>query len=98
MYPFIYNDGSTPKLHDVVSFSCEDFDDNTSYTFVCVLHQDHFVYLSGGMDFGTGIGKIMSFEEVMSIAENNDDYSKGINKVGVLNQLPSIISNGFKVN
>lgn len=97
MFPFKYVDGTEPRVHDMVSFFVWDSDDGVTHDFVCILHNTDFVYISGGMDFGTALGKRISFEDAIAYAENNDVGMDGFRKVGQCSQISGIIKRGFNL-
>ena len=77
-----FKDGTLAKDGDVIRWCCEDSDDCTTWTFTGMYRFGKVVYLGGGIDFGLGIGKEMSIDEVIDESENNDSCCAGIEKVG----------------
>lgn len=53
-------------------FETYDSDDNTYWTFKYCKGKNGFVYLGGGIDFGTAIGKIDTVEDLVAYVNDND--------------------------
>ena len=82
--------------------------DCKQYTFIGIVHdydiQDarplidqYVVYLGGGIDFGRGIGKKISFGEVINESENNDADMVGITVLGSGSDVPKILKQYFNL-
>lgn len=93
MKQIIYPNNTVAERGDVIRWNCWDSDDNILYTFTGVYNVDHIIYLSGGMDFGSAIGKILTIEEVLLEAEDNDDGMNKIDYVCNVSNLVNIINN-----
>jgi len=89
-----YNSGLKPKVGDVIRWKCCDLDDFATWTFTGLVRSDGVLYLGGGIDFGTAIGKVMSYEEVIrqSSSENLEHYESGIDKIGTAFDLTKYIA------
>lgn len=75
----IANDGYIIKVGDIFSIPVDDIDEGTTWTFrYCMKPYSQFVYLGGGIDFGTAIGKIVTREELDREIENSDPLDGGI--------------------
>lgn len=87
MNRLIYKDGNVSQKGDVIKWGCEDNDDFTTWTFTGVIQQKGVLYLGGGIDFGAGIGQMLSFEEVVEQSEDNDPSFTGITYLGKVSDL-----------
>lgn len=76
-------DGTLAKLGDVIRWNCDDSEDNTTWAFTGIYKSNKVIYLGGGIDFGMGIGHEKSISEIIEESENNDEWARGIEKVGV---------------
>ena len=90
--PLTYVDSTQAKLGDVIRWSVWDNEDYTTWTMTGIYNSDSVTYLGGGCDFGYAIGKEESVEEVIEEAENNDEWCRGITKVGVVGELVKCIA------
>lgn len=61
------------------------------------LIDQYVVYLGGGIDFGHGIGKKLSFGEVINESENNDEGMTGITVLGSASAVPNILKKHFNI-
>ena len=92
-----YEDGTSATKGDLIRWNCWDDEDYCLYSFTgAYLGGGIIKYLSGGIDFGGGLGNIVSVEEVLEEAKNNDEGLNTILKVGRLKELISFI-NGLEV-
>ena len=82
-----YKDGSGVEDGDVIRWNCWDGDDCSQWHFLGIKKQDHVIYMGGGIDFGSAIGKHLTFEEVIAESEDNDCDDRGIVKAGSLHDL-----------
>lgn len=87
-----YKNGDTACVGDVIRWKCWDNDDFVTWTFTGACTATGVVYLGGGIDSGLGIGRIISYEDVISEAEDNDACDAGIEKIGVVADLYRHIS------
>ena len=88
-----YGNGELVIKGDLIRWNCWDNDDNSLYSFTGIYLGNSFVkYLSGGIDFGEGLGNIISVEDVLEEAENNDEGLNTVIKVGRLTDLLSFIN------
>lgn len=87
-----YKNGDKVCVGDVIRWNCWDTDDFVTWTFTGIVQTTGVVYLGGGIDFGKGIGRLLSYEDVISEAEDNDACDAGIEKVGVVSDLYRYIS------
>lgn len=87
------DNGTEAKYGDVIRWNCWDSDDFTTWTLTGLYTRKGVVYLGGGIDFGMGIGQVISIEEVMQDAEHNDPDDRGIKRVGSASKLGGHISN-----
>jgi hypothetical protein len=87
-----YKNGSSACIGDVIRWNCWDSDDIKTWTFTGLVKSGGVVYLGGGIDFGSGIGKVLPYDEVIAESENNDDFDSGIEKIGVVSELNRYIS------
>ena len=88
----IYKNGETVKYGDVIRWHCDDWEEGTTWIFTGIYHSENkIVYIGGGIDFGMGIGNIMTANEVQEEASNNDSYCQGIEKVGEASDIYRII-------
>lgn len=77
-----YKDGTEAMHGDVIRWKVWDNDDCTTWTFTGMVKGDMVVYLGGGIDFGHGIGQLISFDEVIIESEDNDcEEGCGISKI-----------------
>jgi hypothetical protein len=53
--------------------------------------------MGGGIDFGSGIGSIFTFDEVRQEADNNEPYNVGIRVVGTAHDVVKMLSGAFNV-
>ena len=73
------NNGNALIIGDIFSLPVEDFDEDTTWTFkYCVKSSSQFIYLGGGLDFGTAIGKVYTREELDEEMSNSDPLDGGI--------------------
>lgn len=79
-----YKDGSEVQDGDVIRWNCWDNDDFTTWHFIGIKKTDHVVYMGGGIDFGSAIGKHLTLEEVIEESEDNDCDDRGITQAGSL--------------
>jgi hypothetical protein len=77
-------DGTSAKLGDVIRWNCYDNDDNVMWAFTGIYKSNRVTYLGGGIDFGMGIGYDKNIEEIINESEDNDEWAKGVEKVGVV--------------
>jgi hypothetical protein len=100
--------GNIIKTNSLISWNVYDGEDYTQYTFIGIVHdynsQDarplidqYVVYLGGGIDFGRGIGKKLSFGEVINESENNDEGMTGITVLGSASSVPNILKKHFNL-
>lgn len=100
--------GNIIKTNSLISWNVYDGEDYTQYTFIGIVHdynsQDarplidqYVVYLGCGIDFGRGIGKKLSFCEVVNESENNDEGMEGITVIGSGSDVPNIIKKHFNI-
>ena len=54
------------EVGTIIKYSVWDNDDSTIWKFIAIRIKDGFIYLGGGIDFGSAIGNKMSFEKVLS--------------------------------
>ena len=87
-----YKNGDTVCVGDVIRWKSWDNDDFITWTFTGIMLTTGVLYLGGGIDFGRGIGRLISCEDVISESENNDVCDAGIEKVGVVADLYRHIS------
>lgn len=88
-----YRNGEEVKAGDVIRWNCWDGDDNTTWSFTGLVKDEFVLYLGGGIDFGSAIGKRIEFDEVELESENNDATDKGIEKVCSAYDLMRCIAN-----
>lgn len=93
----------------VISWNVWDNDDFKLWTLIGVVHdhtqltgfwygqQQTVVYLGGGIDFGSAIGKHVDFVEVVEEANNNDPDEAGIIVIGLASDVTSILKRGFGI-
>ena len=94
-----YKDGTEAIAGDVIRWKCWDSDDFTAWTFTGLYNGKDVVYLGGGIDFGNGIGKRFSVDDVEKDASNHDcSEQMGIEKIGTARELFLHISNFNKGN
>jgi len=73
------NNGNPLVVGDIFSLPVEDIDEGTAWTFkYCVKSSSQFIYLGGGLDFGTAIGKVCTREELDDEISNSDPLDGGI--------------------
>lgn len=100
--------GNTIKTNALISWNVWDNEDYKLYTFIGIVRDynsedarpliDQYVlYLGGGMDFGRGIGKKLSFGEVINESENNDEDMAGITVLGSGSDVPKILKQYFDI-
>lgn len=100
--------GNTIKTNSLISWNAWDGEDYTLYTFVGIvcdynsedarpLIDQYVVYLGGGIDFGRGIGKKLSFGEVINESQNNDEGMVGITVLGSGSDVPKILKQYFNI-
>ena len=100
--------GNIIKTNALISWNVYDDEDYKQYTFIGIVHdyniQDarplidqYVVYLGGGIDFGRGIGKKLSFGEVINESENNDADMVGITVLGSGSDVPKILKQYFNI-
>lgn len=89
--PLIYTDGTQAKLGDIIRWRVWDSDDFITWTMTGIYKSSHIIYLGCGCDFGLAIGKVLDVVEVIEDSENNEDYDRGITKVGVAIELVSYL-------
>lgn len=100
--------GNTIKTNALISWNVWDDEDYKLYTFIGIVHDynsedarpliDQYVlYIGGGMDFGQGIGKKLSFGEVINESENNDEDMAGITVLGSGSDVPKILKQYFDI-
>ena len=59
--------GKEIRVGDVIEFDVWDSDDNIFWKFKYkIATQDQWVYLGGGIDFGTAVGNIKTREQVLA--------------------------------
>lgn len=87
-----YKDGAEVQSGDVIRWNCYDNEDFVTWTITGLYTTKGVVYLGGGIDFGMGIGAIISHESVVSESEDNEEYERGIEKVGAASKLANYIS------
>ena len=101
--------GNTIKNNALISWNVYDGEDYSQYTFIGTvvdyssgeaarpLIDQYVVYLGGGIDFGRGIGKKLSFGEVINESENNDEGMTGITVLGTASAVPNILKKHFNI-
>ena len=82
-----YKDGSEVKHGDVIRWDCFDSDDFHTWTLTGVYTKKGVVYLGGGIDFGLGIGQIISEEEIINNLEDLDSHCQGLQNLGSASDL-----------
>lgn len=82
----LYENGEQVQRGDIIQWNVYDFDDYATYQFRGLVCDSFVVYLGGGIDFGTAIGKQTSFEEVYEEVINNDEGQNTIEKITDLGQ------------
>lgn len=76
--------GNSVLVGDVFEFNTFDSEENTSWTFRYYAKDlNEFVYLGGGIDFGSSIGAIYDLKEVKELIECEDPVSRGVDLVGI---------------
>ena len=80
------------KINDVIQWHCEDSDDNTTWKKTGLVTSKGVVYLGGGVDFGTAIGKVIPIEQVKEEARCNDPGMNEIKIVSTASRLADYIS------
>tara|TARA_R110000822_G_scaffold62759_1_gene154510 strand:+ start:279 stop:596 length:318 start_codon:yes stop_codon:yes gene_type:complete len=79
-----YIDGTEAQVGDLISWHVYDFDDNVTWEFFGIYKPNGtVVYMGGGADSGRAIGKVKNADEVILQSEGNDEYARGITKIGV---------------
>lgn len=68
----IYRDGTKAVNGDIIKWYCWDNDDYVTWTMFGIYRDTGVIYLGGGVDFGTAVGKVYSIDEVQEEALNND--------------------------
>ena len=100
--------GNIIKTNSLISWKVYDSEDYKQYTFIGIVHDyesedtrplidQYVVYLGGGIDFGRGIGKKLSFGEVINESENNDEGMTGITVLGSASSVPNILKKHFNL-
>jgi len=101
--------GNTIKNNALISWNVYDGEDYSQYTFIGIvvdyssgeaarpLIDKYVVYLGGGIDFGRGIGKKFSFDEVINESENNDEGMVGITVLGSGSDVPKVLKQHFNI-
>lgn len=92
-----YKNQEEAKEGDVIRWKCWDSDDFVTWVMTGLLTSRGVVYLGGGIDFGMGIGNIMSIDEVVHQSENNDADGAGIERVCSASELEQHISSFKKL-
>lgn len=87
MNSLIYKDGKVSQKGDVIKWCCEGSDDFVTWVFTGVVQQEGVLYLGGGIDFGAGLGQMLSFEEVIEQSADNDPTFTGIIYLGKVSDL-----------
>lgn len=87
-----YNNGKLVEVGDVIRWHSYDSDDNVTWKLTGIYKGKVVTYLGGGVDFGMGIGKELSIQSVIDEADGNDDYARGIEKVGVASDVARCIA------
>ncbi len=59
-------------IGSLICFETYDSDDNTDWEFKYCKSKKGFIYLGGGIDFGTAIGKIDPIGEIVDYINNSD--------------------------
>lgn len=85
-------DGTLARLGDVIRWYCYDSEENTTWTFTGIYKSNRVIYLGGGIDFGMGIGCERSISDVIATSENNDEWARGVEKVGVASDVARVIA------
>jgi len=57
----------------IFKFETYDNEENTYWTFHYCKSKDGFIYLGGGIDFGMGIGKVESPEDVLEYVNDSSE-------------------------
>lgn len=100
--------GNIIKTNSLISWNVYDSEDYKQYTFIGIVHDyeskdtrpfidQYVVYLGGGIDFGRGIGKKISFGEVINESENNDEDMVGITVLGSGSDVPKNLKQHFNI-
>ncbi len=76
-----YRNGDDIKNGDVIRWNCFDTDDFVNWTFTGLVSGDNVVYLGGGIDFGSAIGKTITLSDVEKESQDNDECFTGIVRV-----------------
>ena len=87
-----YKDGTPAYPGDIIQWYCHDSDDGNTWSFIGLLQYDYVIYLSGGIDFGHGIGNKWTHKGVIEESLNNDEAFVGITYVGKCKDLARHIS------
>lgn len=78
------NRGVPLKVGAIFQLPVWDSDEaHTWYFIYCVKSNEEFIYLGGGIDFGSAIGKIVSRKELNEEIENSDPADGGIETLRV---------------
>lgn len=68
--------------NDIIKFLCWDSDDLTDWEFkYLVLDYNTFVYLGGGIDFGSAVGKVKTRDTIIKEIDDQDPMIKGFDLV-----------------
>ena len=99
------------KTNSLISWNVYDREEDKQYTFIGIVHDynnsegarplldQYVVYLGGGTYFhkGGGIGKKLTFGQVVSESENNDEDMVGIIVLGSGSDVPKILKQHFNI-
>jgi hypothetical protein len=88
-----YKDGKDAERHDVISWNVDDTDDNTIWRMTGIYKGGVIIYLGGGIDFGVAMGDVISVNQVLEEAENNDEHNRGISRICTVSEMAAHIGN-----
>ena len=101
--------GNVVPNGSLITWYCEDSDDCKCWQLYGIVRdytqnkppfysaRQIVVYMGGGIDFGSGIGSIFTFDEVRQEADNNEPYNVGIRVVGTAHDVVKMLSGAFNV-
>lgn len=89
-------EGTPIEPGSLISWYANDSEECKAWQFYGIVRDVGVIYLGGGIDFGWGIGKIKTFEDVAAEAEDNDDVLKGITVLGEAFDVTRAIGAYFK--
>lgn len=89
-------EGTPIEPGSLISWHCDDREEGITWTLYGIVRDIGVVYMGGGIDFGWGIGKILTFKDVAAEAEDNDTLWEGITVLGEAFDVTRAIGAYFK--